>query len=213
MNRFRLQRLLPLIAPGLLVLVACVQMALVRTHDLTPWKGGGFGMFSTLDSPVTRALRVVLLTEEGEAVVALPNLNVRKERLLNMPDEGVLSGLAAHAARDEWVVYTYDELREMRGDLPDEFRRQIARIEAARREAARSEAAGGDRQHEDSTLAVPGANPALIAFPYARRSLRIEGERPAVLGARTEVWRLLFDAESDRLHAELINDAAVEVAR
>jgi hypothetical protein len=208
MNRPLPQRLLAFLAPGVLVLVACVQMTFVRTHDLTPWKGGGFGMFSTLDSQVTRALRVVLLTEEGEAVVALPNLNVRKERLLNMPDDDVLRGLAAHAVGQEWIVYTYDELREIKGDLPAEFRRQMARIDAARREAA-----GGEGQHEDSTIALPGVSPALIAFPYARRSLRIEGERPAVLGARAEVWRLLFDAESDRLHEELINDATVEVAR
>ena len=73
--RLRLpDRLLSSLAPGLLVLVACVQLTLVRTSDLTAWKGGGFGMFSTYDAPTSRALRLVLLTEEGEAVVAFPDL-------------------------------------------------------------------------------------------------------------------------------------------
>ena len=185
------------------MLVACAQLALVRAFDLTPWKGGGFGMFSTLDSSRNRTLCLVLLTEAGEAVVAFPDLTVRKERLLNMPDAGVLGDVAAQAAREDWVVYTYDQLTEIRGDLPVEFRRQMARVEAARREV----------QREDSTAALPEVRPGLIAFPHARRPLRIDGERPAVLGARAEVWRLLFDADPDRLHAELINAATVEATR
>ena len=38
-----------MLAPALLVAVASTQIALSRTFDLTAWKGGGFGMFSTLD--------------------------------------------------------------------------------------------------------------------------------------------------------------------
>ena len=34
---------------ALLLVVAGVQVALVKTEGLSPWKGGGFGMFSTTD--------------------------------------------------------------------------------------------------------------------------------------------------------------------
>lgn len=196
-------RLLCFLAPGLLVLVACVQLTLVRTHDLTAWKGGGFGMFSTFDAPTSRALRVVLLTEEGEAVVALPNLRVRKERLVNLPDADVLGSLAAQALQEEWIVYAYDQLHPIGAELPEEFQRQLARTQARRRAALR----------EDSTAALPEGRPERIAFPHARRSGALEGRRPEVLGARAEVWRLGFDPAADRLHAEPVNRVTVEVAR
>lgn len=195
--------LLSFLAPGLLVLVACVQMALVRTHDLTAWKGGGFGMFSTFDAPTSRALRLVLLTEEGEAVVAFPNLRVRKERLLNMPSTGVLTDLAAQAVREDWIVYSYDQLAAIGSELPEEFQRQLARHEQARRAAHR----------EDSTAAPPEGRPPLVAFSYARRSSKLEGRRPPILGARAEVWRLDFDAAIGQLHAEPIDSVTVEATR
>ncbi len=44
-----MKRLLPYDPPLLLCLVASVQVYLVRSHDLSEWRGGGFGMFSTND--------------------------------------------------------------------------------------------------------------------------------------------------------------------
>ena len=53
--RALLLRELPSIA---LVLLACVQVGLVFVADLSPWKGGGFGMFSTNDHGSFRSVRV-----------------------------------------------------------------------------------------------------------------------------------------------------------
>ena len=39
---------------ALLVTVALGQIVLARTVDLSPWKGGGFGMFATLDGTASR---------------------------------------------------------------------------------------------------------------------------------------------------------------
>ena len=201
MNRSLSRRLLFWLAPGLLVLVAGVQMTLVRTQGLTAWKGGGFGMFSTTDAPPARALRLVVLTDEGEAVVAFPNLRVRKERVLNMPNEALLEELAAKTVQEEWIVYTYDQLQTIGSELPEEFQRQLARIR--RRVVLR----------EDSTASPPEGLPERIAIPYARRSTALEGHRAEVLGARAEVWRYRFDADEDRLYAEVVNSAAVEAGR
>lgn len=59
-------------ARGVLVLPAAALLAVaghqvVRVHadDLTPWKGGGFGMFSTVDSGGGRVLEVSLRTGES----------------------------------------------------------------------------------------------------------------------------------------------------
>ena len=45
-------------APLVLILIACLQIYLTQTQELSRWKGGGFGMFSTLDSPSARFLRI-----------------------------------------------------------------------------------------------------------------------------------------------------------
>jgi hypothetical protein len=54
------------VAPLVLIGIACLQLYLAHSHHLTPWKGGGFGMFSTVDSQGARFLRIYLLTAEGE---------------------------------------------------------------------------------------------------------------------------------------------------
>src|SRR5262245_45218631 len=44
--------------PVLLAVVAVTQLALARTGSLTPWKGGGVAMFSTLEHAAYRGVRV-----------------------------------------------------------------------------------------------------------------------------------------------------------
>jgi hypothetical protein len=52
-------------APGLLCVIALTQIARVRTTLLTPWKGGGFGMFSTVDSVGARFVKIYVQTADG----------------------------------------------------------------------------------------------------------------------------------------------------
>jgi len=59
------------LAPCVLVVLAATQMALVSCQGLSPWKGGGFGMFSTNDHGAFRSVRVVALEPEGEASLEL----------------------------------------------------------------------------------------------------------------------------------------------
>jgi len=72
--------------PALLVAVALHQLWLAHTEQLTPWCGGGFGMFSTTDGRFARHVHVVArssglrselaipaaLAESGRAAAALP---------------------------------------------------------------------------------------------------------------------------------------------
>ena len=60
-----MKRFLPFLPPVLLCLVAFLQVYLVRAHDLSPWKGGGFGMFSTNDDEA-RHIEVWVIESEGE---------------------------------------------------------------------------------------------------------------------------------------------------
>lgn len=58
-------RLLVAIAPLLLVVVAVNQHVLAATEKLDPWKGGGFGMFATVDSGTAREVFAYGITREG----------------------------------------------------------------------------------------------------------------------------------------------------
>lgn len=96
--------------PVLMTVVALVQVVLTQTQDLTPWKGGGFGMFASVDRAEHRAVRAYLVTAtgevpalldapEGDPAVAGPVLI----RARNLPDRGGLEALATEVGAQEWV--------------------------------------------------------------------------------------------------------------
>jgi hypothetical protein len=91
-----------LVAPALLVAVALLQLWLVQTRELSPWLGGGFGMFATVDSRSERHL--VLLADSPGLVreVALPDrLRPAAERARALPTAARLRELAAGVAEAE----------------------------------------------------------------------------------------------------------------
>jgi hypothetical protein len=61
----RLAAGLPYLPIVLLVCTAFSQFILAHAVDLSPWLGGGFGMFSTTDDGVNRELRVFTTDAEG----------------------------------------------------------------------------------------------------------------------------------------------------
>lgn len=91
--------------PALLVVVAIHQAVLVETRDLTPWLGGGFGMFSTTDGPGDRVVRAVAIVDAGEREVRIPTaLEDRAYRAGALPEGRRLRGLAGDIARLEPVA-------------------------------------------------------------------------------------------------------------
>lgn len=92
-------------APLLLVAVALLQLSLAHTQLLSPWKGGGFGMFSTVDSPGARFLRLRLLTEVGILPVQTPAvLRDDVDRLRTMPSEPAMLAFGRQLATGTWYV-------------------------------------------------------------------------------------------------------------
>jgi hypothetical protein len=69
-----------LVAPGLLLSLALAQIAAFYEVGLSPWKGGGFGMFATVDHGGFRRVRVVELAAGGERPVAVPEELERLQR-------------------------------------------------------------------------------------------------------------------------------------
>jgi hypothetical protein len=57
---------------GLLAIVASAQIVLTHVTPLSPWKGGGFGMFATLDGRPFRYVRVFVRAPERSEELAVP---------------------------------------------------------------------------------------------------------------------------------------------
>ena len=90
------------LAPALLVATAIVQIALARTTDLTAWKGGGFGMFSTLDHGAYRRVAVVVdAPDRSEAIEIPPSLQTAAARAAALPADWMLRALAEGVAARE----------------------------------------------------------------------------------------------------------------
>ena len=86
------------LAPALLVLVACSQIYLAHVRELlSPARGGGFGLFSTVDKLGHRQLRMFVSGPSGSAKVALPARPVIAKRIRNtasLPTEASLRTVA-----------------------------------------------------------------------------------------------------------------------
>jgi hypothetical protein len=95
-------RALTAAVPVLLAVVALTQITAAHAADLTPWKGGGFGMFTNIDRIIERSLHITVYTSSGEAVVLTDTetaaqiaeaLAQRSKRVRAMPDTKTLREL------------------------------------------------------------------------------------------------------------------------
>ena len=86
----------------LLTLVAGNQLWLAGSESLSPWSGGGFGMFSSTDSPGHRHLHAFVTNEGIRREVALPrDLEDAVLRSTTLPTRRRLGVLAAKLAQRE----------------------------------------------------------------------------------------------------------------
>jgi hypothetical protein len=86
----------------LLVVVALTQISIARLDHLTPWKGGGFGMFATLDHGAFRRLEVVAEgPDRSEELEIPPSLDALAARAATYPAHWLLRRLATQVAARE----------------------------------------------------------------------------------------------------------------
>jgi len=185
--------LLLLAVPALLSVVAAAQLYLVEHRSLSRWKGGGFGMFSTVDSPSARFLRVYLKSDAGEVPVLVPS-EVRElsHKVRVMPSKRRLEELTETLRNGTWVHLSVVSASQHYHDL--------------------LRAAGDEYQDSADDIQVQiQAGPARIDFEemkLVRMLGKDEGpsddEPLVVTGARVEVWRYFFDREALVLRARKI---------
>jgi hypothetical protein len=92
-------RALRWLPPALLLAVALNQIWLAFRADLTPWCGGGFGMFSTNDSRGARHLHAYGLSPGLRIELAVPiELAERVQAAVTLPSDARLRALARDLA-------------------------------------------------------------------------------------------------------------------
>jgi hypothetical protein len=108
------RRRLAIGAPAaVLIVVALTQMVLARTADLSPWKGGGFGMFASVDGVPFRWVRLyVSAPERSEEIVVPPSIDDQAHRVVTWPHRRAIEGLArAVIAREQRQQRPVDSVR------------------------------------------------------------------------------------------------------
>ena len=83
----------------LLIMVATNQLRLSRFESLSPWSGGGFGMFCCTDSPSNRHLHAFVQNEGIRREVAIPrDMRETVRRATTLPTRRRLEMLAMELA-------------------------------------------------------------------------------------------------------------------
>ena len=87
---------------AVLVVVACAQIALAHAAQLSPWKGGGFGMFATIDGTASRSVRVyVRAPDRSEEIAMQPSFEHAASRARLFPSRALMAKVADIVAARE----------------------------------------------------------------------------------------------------------------
>lgn len=187
-------------APVLLCAVACLQIFLAMTKSLSPWKGGGFGMFSTVDSPDARFLRIYLINGNEETAVVLPDsLKMLGREVQTIPNPTLLSKLAQRLAQGTWAPYRLTD--------------PVRNYQSAKTRADETDTLSGLGSPEDVVKSLPDGQ---LVFPKLLR-MREKGEpgikadeAVAFQRVRVEVWKYSLDVGASQLKATKYLEATVD---
>ncbi len=174
----------------LCIAIALTQMVLARTQNLSPWLGGGFGMFSGLDSPMNRVLICEAIDENGiPLTVSIKSSKLLKERfsyfkLLTFPSQSELNRLAS--------LLLDAELLLEKNDLPSSVKSPEGNLKSI---------------FKDKQEAIPPLYRVRLANEHEADSTAIR-----LQAVRISVWRLWFETDDARLTRTIIGKP-VEVGK
>ncbi|MEK8094766.1 hypothetical protein WOC76_19795 [Methylocystis sp. IM3] len=180
----------PFIAPFLLVTIAVSQLIFSSRHPaFSTWKGGGFGMFSKLDSPDDRLVRVFLVTEGGDIPAPLPAEEERRfEQLSATGSESLAKSLARTLFEGRWVA----PVEQCRPASPGEQAPPASRIEGGA--SAKAAPAAPVRMLKSGENQKPGESSIIVK------------------GLRLELWKLDFHKASLTLGVQKLMEAHVSAS-
>lgn len=213
--RGRMPRLLAFLPIATLCAIAALQIYRVHAEDLTPWKGGGFGMFATTESHATRFVRAYLLRTGASGPIELrvepPRRIVELQRAVEemraIPTADRIREVARTLAMLDWRVW----VSKARGNgLPpvvtDPDRGPSDDDSGGVQDLDRSSGPLASIQDDLSPWHTgPTAMPRItvVGEPGTENA---ESEKLNYHGVRVEIWRTVFDARTSSVRAVLIRN-------
>ncbi len=187
----------------MLCLVAAWHAYRVVNHDLTPWKGGGFGMFSSVDAGTNRVVRITLHGRTGSFEAEVPTRKGLFDYLRRVPDPLALDEYLRGLATEIWVPR--DMPRANR--IAREFDRRFSRLSSDDQDGSRGREQVFEAPSPDETPRGPARRPR--AFTWRAGEIL---PTTVVLPTRIEiaVYREVYDEAEDRLSLELIRSREIE---
>ena len=221
-------RVLKYLAPVLLATLACIQIFLGLKFELTPWKGGGFGMFSTVDSPGARSIRVYLETDDGELPTKAPSwLRARRRYARSFPTDFRVRALAVEMAAATWVyreeesTSKNEKSSDKNGEAMPTEPNPESMSGAVKADAPLERVRPSPDEAADSSTAKTSDKSAVEDSDSDEPYPRVKALRPgrdiddrkvvAVNAVRVEIWRQLFDVETNLIRIERLKQAIAKV--
>lgn len=180
------------LAPICLCLVAAFHLYRVSTAGQTPWKGGGFGMFSTFDAENARFVRAWLITPQGPRLLEIPSeLEKSVAELRAAPNQAGLDAVTKRLTQRTW----YDPVaarEQFALKLKNEPTKQPLTGERLR------------ELRESSGTAAPTANNFATTPVVANK--KTERRQPTIPfdAVRVELWKFEMPAGTTNLQAQLL---------
>jgi len=159
------------VTPVLLVLLAVTQIAQASTRDLTPWKGGGFGMFASTDGLNYRAVQARFLTTDEPITIAVHDFGDEERAAWRftharaMPDERRVARLVERIERAQWTVD-----------------RRVAQFDSWLPDALVGPVVTSGRSHNEQVITVTGVQIEVWGTFYTRGDDQLE---PRMLASHT----------------------------
>jgi hypothetical protein len=178
------------LAPVCLLLIVGLHAYRVIAFDQSRWKGGGFGMFSTVDAESSRFLKIYLTFADGRTVpVPLPDaFRKRGDTLRVLPSPAVAQELADRLLKLRWRRQSTERQQEAHtgNARPKDHVWSTADLHPAE-----------ESVDEPLTIGIPSDYAPVAAGAHAS-----QGSAP--IAVRVEVWRQRYDGQQQQLIASPI---------
>ncbi|MEM7394187.1 MAG: hypothetical protein AAF492_17755 [Verrucomicrobiota bacterium] len=223
------ERVYPFVVPILLIVIALNQQFLAHVRQMTPWKGGGFGMFSSVDTRSARFLRCFVTIDGVERPVPLPRrLSNQYSYIRSLPTEARLTRLFEDFRKFEWYEWMSREENEEPSPEPELVDHNAAPDDATAGISSEEMKDGPpidplkmdaseDGMAEEVNSAPPLSESELPPEPKQRRvtsfmpfevaampeKIRTRFRKLEPEAIRFELWRYGFEMESHRISAKI----------
>jgi len=107
MNQPLPNKLVKYLASAILIVVAAIQFYLSKELHVSPWKGGGFGMFSTVNSTNSyffRAYSFIPDSSEKFWVIIPAKYLSEEDHVRHYPFKNDLQELRSSLLKEKWVI-------------------------------------------------------------------------------------------------------------